>query len=572
MELAHISLQNLSISPANMRHAKKDPDISDILPSVRTRGVLVPLLVRPNGSPETYEIVAGRRRFFAAKAVAAEGGRAEPLPCGILTEGDDANALEASLIENIHRLDPDEMSQYETFAKLIKTGKTPEDIAATFGLTPRQVAQRLALGNLLPAIRVAYRNEEIDATSVQVLTLATKRQQLDWLKLFQSEKARAPFGHHLKQWLLGGQTIPTSLALFALDGLKDHIAADLFGEESYFRDADLFWTKQNEAIAARQDAYLAAGWSEVVILDKGDVFQTWDHEKRTKKKGGKVFIAVSPRGEVTFHEGYVTRKEARRKDKEETKTEGAQTETARPEVSSALQTYIDFHRHAAVRAALLDKPGVALRLLAAHALCGSRLWKVSPEPQRSGREDIDASVQNGPAHAAFLAARQEVLSLLELPKGAGLAGTHGDSAAAIFALLLTRGDKDVRRVLTVVMAETLEAGSDMVEAAGMTLGVDLQKSWQADETFFELVRDKAVVSAMLADMAGKAVANANLTATGKVQKDILKDYLTGTNGRSKVDDWLPRWLEFPVRSYLKQKPGRLRTAFAWARIAKHFEA
>lgn len=568
MELAHIALQNLSISPANMRHAKKDPHISDLLPSMRTRGVLVPLLVRPNGSPETYEIVAGRRRFFAAKAVAAEGGRTEPLPCGILAEGDDANALEASLIENIHRLDPDEMSQYETFAKLIKTGKTPEDIAVTFGLTPRQVAQRLALGNLLPAIRVAYRNEEIDATSVQVLTLATKRQQLDWLKLFQSEEARAPFGHHLKQWLMGGQTIPTSLALFALDGLKDHIAADLFGEESYFRDADIFWTKQNEAIAARQDAYLAAGWSDVVILDKGDVFQTWDHEKRAKKKDGKVFIAVSQRGEVTFHEGYVTRKEARRKDKEETKSESAQTATARPEVSSALQTYIDFHRHAAVRAALLDKPGVALRLLAAHALCGSRLWKVSPEPQRSGREDIDASVQNGPAHAAFLTARQEVLSLLDLPEGAGLAGTHGDSAPAIFARLLTLGDKDVRRVLTVVMAESLEAGSDMVEAAGLTLGVDLHETWQADETFFALVRDKAVVSRMLSDVAGKAVANANLTATGKVQKDILKDYLTGANGRTKVDGWLPRWLEFPARGY--RKDGGFRTVSLWKGIKRLF--
>ena len=268
MQLAHIALENLSISPANMRHGKKDPDISDILPSVRTRGVLVPLLVRPNGSPQTFEIVAGRRRFFAAKAVANEGGAAEPLPCGILAEGDDADALEASLIENIHRLDPDEMSQYETFAKLIKDGKTPEDISRTFGLTPRQVAQRLALGNLLPKIREAYRAEEIDAGTIQHLTLATKRQQQEWLKLFSSKTESAPRGHQLKQWLLGGQAIPTSLALFPLEGLEDQTTADLFGENSYFRDAEAFWTRQNEAIAARREAYLGAGWGEVVILDQ----------------------------------------------------------------------------------------------------------------------------------------------------------------------------------------------------------------------------------------------------------------------------------------------------------------
>jgi len=74
MNLAHIALENLSVSALNMRHAKKAPDTSDILPSVRTRGILMPLLVRPNGSPETFEIVAGRRRYFAARTVKEERG------------------------------------------------------------------------------------------------------------------------------------------------------------------------------------------------------------------------------------------------------------------------------------------------------------------------------------------------------------------------------------------------------------------------------------------------------------------------------------------------------------------
>jgi ParB family chromosome partitioning protein len=47
------------------------------------------------------------RRFHAAHAVAEETGEAEPLPCAIIEAGDDAAALEASLIENVARLDPD---------------------------------------------------------------------------------------------------------------------------------------------------------------------------------------------------------------------------------------------------------------------------------------------------------------------------------------------------------------------------------------------------------------------------------------------------------------------------------
>ncbi|WP_352750053.1 ParB N-terminal domain-containing protein [Mesorhizobium sp. M0701] len=80
MQLAHIPLDQLNISALNMRRGKRAPDISDILPSVRARGVLVPLLLRPNGQPETFEIVAGRRRYFAAKSLATSAAKAIPCP------------------------------------------------------------------------------------------------------------------------------------------------------------------------------------------------------------------------------------------------------------------------------------------------------------------------------------------------------------------------------------------------------------------------------------------------------------------------------------------------------------
>lgn len=49
--------------------------------------------------------------------------------------GDDAAAIEASMLENFARLDPDEMTQYETFVRLTKEGKSVAEIAATFGIT-----------------------------------------------------------------------------------------------------------------------------------------------------------------------------------------------------------------------------------------------------------------------------------------------------------------------------------------------------------------------------------------------------------------------------------------------------
>ncbi|PAQ05469.1 ParB/RepB/Spo0J family partition protein [Mesorhizobium temperatum] len=554
-------------------HGKRAPDISDILPSVRARGVLVPLLVRPNGSPESFEIVAGRRRYFAAKSVADERAEGDPLPCAIMEGGDDADALEASLIENIARLDPDEVSQWETFSRLIGQGRTVADIAATFGITELMVKRILALGDLLPKIREAYRREEIDAETARYLTMASTAQQKDWLALFADPEQYAPLGFQLKQWLFGGQSISTKVALFAIEDYPGLIVSDLFGEDSYFADADLFWQKQNEAIAATRDAYLEAGWCEVVVLETGQHFHSWDHEKAPKKKGGKVFIAVTHRGEVECHEGWLSRKEARRAREKCDGGENPETpdKLSRPELSGPMQNYVDLHRHAAVRAAMLDHPAVALRLMVAHAITGSGLWQVRLEPQRAANETVAASLAGCRAEAAFAEKRREVLALLGSPDEEGaVAGGNGDAfaIARVFARLLALTDDDVMRVLTVVMAETLEAGSAVIEALGNHLNVDMGAYWQPDDAFFDLLRDKEIANSLLADVGGKHVADGNVAEKVKTQKKIIRDFLSGENGRRQVEAWLPRWMKFPAESYTDR--GGFRAADQWARVQALF--
>lgn len=121
-ETRFITLDKLSVSKTNMRYGKKAPDVSDILPTVRKRGILQPLVVRTNCSPGAYEILAGTCRLTAAQIVRAERLAAgEPtgdaIPCAIIEEGDDADAIEASMIENMARLDADEVTQWESFTR-----------------------------------------------------------------------------------------------------------------------------------------------------------------------------------------------------------------------------------------------------------------------------------------------------------------------------------------------------------------------------------------------------------------------------------------------------------------------
>ena len=430
MELMHIDIARLCVSGLNMRGNRKAPDLANILPSVRARGILVPLIVREKqeGAAEggeecpAYEIIAGKRRYHAALTLAQENEGIDPLPCAVMEAGDDAAALEASLIENIARLDPDEMTQCETFTRLVREGRSVEELSLTFGLTPLQVKRTLALGNLLPRIRNLYRAGKIDAVTARHLTLASKTQQRDWLALLDDGNAYVPVGSALKAWLFGGASIPVKTALFDLDGYDGEIVSDLFGEERYFACAELFWSAQMVAVEQKAEALREAGWAEVVIMDRGVAFHSWEHERTPKRKGGRVYIAIGHRGDITFHEGYLTIREAEKARRQE-QGEGME-KAARPEISSAVQSYVDLHRHAAVRAALADAPSVALRVMLAHAIVGSALWRVDVERQRAHNDAIAQSVENSPSEAAFDAKRRSVLALLgfdaEMPTVTGM--------------------------------------------------------------------------------------------------------------------------------------------------------
>lgn len=548
MKLDHIELARLSISPLNMR-AKKAPDLASILPSVRKHGVLVPLLVRPGGEIDCYEIVAGRRRFLAASTIAATEGQSIALPCAIMEAGDDAAALEASLIENFARLDPDEVTQWETFARLIREGRGVEDIAATFGITERLVRRILALGNLVPRIRKLHQQDNVDVATVRHLTMATKAQQKEWLALYDSPDDYAPTGQRLKEWLCGGELVATKAALFDLARYTGPIVSDLFGEDSYFADPRAFWTLQREAVETKRQAYLEDGWAGVELIEPGRYFQSWQYEKRGKYREGRIYIVLSACGEVEIHEGFLQRREASRQER----SEGG-TKVTRPEVTSSLRNYLDLHRHAAVRARLLGQPGLALRLMIAHAITNSGLWTVRVDPQRTDKPAIAESIEASQAETLFDEKRREAAALLGLDTEALILV---DTARHVATLSLCQHlaelpDDAVLAIAAVVMGETLEAGSVVVDGLGEILSVDMTVLWQADEAFFDLIRDKQLLGAIVAEVAGTETTTANAGQTGKVLKGIIRDCLAGDNGRKKVEHWVPRWLLFPAANYRPQ--------------------
>ena len=555
MELALIPLDRLAVSALNMRASRKKPYLDDILPSIRERGVLVPLLVRPNGKENHFEIVAGRRRFLASKAIEKETGEARELPCRVLSEGDDAAAVEASILENTARLEPDEMQEFEAFKKLNDKGKSIEEIARIFGVTELTVKRRLALASLIPGIRKAYADDDIDGASITALTLASVAKQREWFEMFKSADMRAPRGPALKRWLLGGGEIETGAALFSLEDYDGDIFEDLFGERSVFADAEKFWARQETAIEAEREKLLSSGWSKVTVLPRGEFFHSWEYDQVSKREGGEVFVVLRHSGEVAFIKGYAPRR------KKSAANENKRTE--RPECSAPLENYVDLHRHAAARAVLLKHSQIALRLLAAHLIAGAPNIRCQPDRQATRKEETAASVAASKGQQAFEKERAEIGKLLDLDEPTHITGGNEDGwrLASIFAKVMTLSDAEIARILTFITAEILAAGHEAVDCLARVIPVDIGAWMAPDDAFFELLRDKTMTNAMLADIAGDSVAIANRDATTKAQKAIIRDCLDGRNGREKTPNWRPRWLQFPALSYTQAgKPGAVKRA------------
>jgi len=155
-EYRDVSLTLLTESTTNPRERFDEDGLKELAESIRTHGILSPLLVRPRNE-RSFEIVFGARRYRAAQI--AEVATA-PVRIKNMT---DAEVLEAQLIENLQREEVHSMEEARGFKALLDLEEPKysfEQIAAKVGKPPAYIAHRLKLTDLIPAVVEAfYRND-----------------------------------------------------------------------------------------------------------------------------------------------------------------------------------------------------------------------------------------------------------------------------------------------------------------------------------------------------------------------------------------------------------------------------
>jgi len=237
-----ISLAKLVPSPANARRTGTRLGIEALAASIQAHGLLQSLVVRPalDGEGQAtgkYEVAAGGRRLAALKLLAKRKriGKGAAIPCRVL-DGDGVNGAEASLAENVVRLDMHPADQFEAFHALHQDGAGlgVEGIAARFGVSAHTVRQRLRLAVVSPVLVQAYRDGTLT---------------LDHLTAFAVTEDQAAQGRvfgQLQDWqrhpdairrLLTHALVPASDRRVAFAGLDAYQAAggivqrDLFSED-----------------------------------------------------------------------------------------------------------------------------------------------------------------------------------------------------------------------------------------------------------------------------------------------------------------------------------------------------
>ena len=135
-------------NPDQPRRNFVEEDLADLAESIKAKGILQPLIVRPSQGQSGYEIVAGERRWRAAQIA-----KIHEVPV-LIRDLSDTEVLEIAIIENIQRADLNPIEEAQAFRQLMdRFGHTQEKLAEALSKSRSYIANLLRLLNLPEDVR-----------------------------------------------------------------------------------------------------------------------------------------------------------------------------------------------------------------------------------------------------------------------------------------------------------------------------------------------------------------------------------------------------------------------------------
>ena len=283
MEPTSVPLAKIALGGSiDSRVTARNDGVEGLAASITALGLLQPLLVRKTGKTDfEFEVIAGNRRLQALRLM-AETGRAtgETLVSVIVRESEDLDAFEASLAENVMRLPPHPIDQYEAFARIAaERNFDASEIAARFGTSTRQVEQMLALGDLHPDIRKAWRKADIRDDTAMAFTLA-RGNPAKQLEVFKKLRKQSQLFAHAVKTALGTGDAALNTALLAVGetayrAAGGDVVVDLFGNEPIVSDPTLLRSMLDAMVQSKCNSLIGDGWSWAIARSTVSDYWNW---------------------------------------------------------------------------------------------------------------------------------------------------------------------------------------------------------------------------------------------------------------------------------------------------------
>lgn len=276
-----VPLDRIDRSDLNPRRRFDETAIAELSASIRSEGLLAPIVVRARG--DRFEIVAGERRWRAITLAVTEGALPadHPVPVNVI-DVDDATFLVLATLENVQRQDLHPIEEGEAYAALAANGMPTADIARRIGRTQRHVQMRIRMARALAdPVKDAFWSGKINVEQARLLA------QSDDLEL------QAGIAGEVERGYLDTEEIAGALMsdLPAIDwAIFDHglYTGDYLYDEDdepfAFKDAAQARKLQLEAIEKLPDEAEARGYSEILVKRTGidDIWSLYrDHPDGT---------------------------------------------------------------------------------------------------------------------------------------------------------------------------------------------------------------------------------------------------------------------------------------------------
>lgn len=270
-----IPLNLLDLSPDNVRNIYDTSRIASLADSIARVGLLEPLGTRPvignDGEPTGRQhVVYGGRRFRALQLLLKQKRIRpdEPISCVPASQGITADI---SLVENAERDALHPLDEFRAFKAMIDAGKSIDDAAAAYRVTPAVVRQRMRMASASPKVIKAYEKDEIQLDHLMAFCATEDHKKQD--SVLKGIKNGSIHHHpaHIKR-AVTEDTVSANDPRARFIGVDAYVAAggavlpDLFGDENhvFLTDTDLVNRMLDDKLAVTRDAELAKGWKWAV--------------------------------------------------------------------------------------------------------------------------------------------------------------------------------------------------------------------------------------------------------------------------------------------------------------------